>query len=328
MMLYNDPVYGEVEINEPVILDIINSPAIQRLKGIDQAWYFEPYFPGSSRSRFDHSMGVYLLLKIYWAPLEEQIAGIIHDISHGAFSHCLDYVFKEGDQKEQSHQDNIFETFIKQTDIPAILKRYDLDINRIIDDSNFPLKETTLPDLCADRIDYSLRDAWHHKAYSSQEISSILDHLIVQNGKRVFMDFASAKRYAELFQTMNTVYMAGIESASMFQTVGDYLKHAWEKWYIHADDFYTTDKEVLDKIAPHIESDEQLAIYWERMNNKIPCKNDPDDFDYHLFCKSRMVDPLFMDGEVLKRVSEVDKEWKTILEIKSAPKEYFLKFER
>jgi len=36
-MNYNDTIYGNYEIQEPVILELINSPAMQRLKGIDQA---------------------------------------------------------------------------------------------------------------------------------------------------------------------------------------------------------------------------------------------------------------------------------------------------
>ena len=94
------------------------------------------------------------------------------------------------------------------------------------------------------------------------------------------------------------------------------------------DDFYTTDRQVLDKITAHIETDEQLNIYWQRMNNKIPYTNDPNDFEYNVFCKSRVVDPLFMDADGIKRVSDVDKEWKTIVQTKSPPKEYFLKFEK
>ena len=64
------------------------------------------------------------------------------------------------------------------------------------------------------------------------------------------------------------------------------------------------------------------------MNNKIPYKNDPNDFDYHLFTKSRFVDPLFMDGDLMKRVSDVDSEWKQIIQTKPKAREYFLKFER
>ena len=39
-MEYTDRIYGKVNIEEPVILELINSPALQRLKGIDQSGYF------------------------------------------------------------------------------------------------------------------------------------------------------------------------------------------------------------------------------------------------------------------------------------------------
>jgi len=64
------------------------------------------------------------------------------------------------------------------------------------------------------------------------------------------------------------------------------------------------------------------------MNNKFPYKNDPNDFKFHIFCKSRLVDPLFIDGTDNKRVSEVDNEWKTIIQTDPKYKEYFLKFEK
>ena len=38
-MIIKDRVYGETEILEPVLLEIINSPTLQRLKDIDQAGY-------------------------------------------------------------------------------------------------------------------------------------------------------------------------------------------------------------------------------------------------------------------------------------------------
>ncbi len=325
-MFYTDPIYGTVEIQDPVILELIQSPTLQRLKGIDQAGYYDEHFPDSKHTRFEHSMGVYLLLKRYWASLEEQIAGLLHDVSHGTFSHCLDYVFEEWSQKEQSHQDNIFESFIKKTDIPDILKAYDLDIDYIIDDTHFPLKETTLPDLCADRIDYSLRTMLYYEKQTLPNITYFLDHLVAKDGIWMFDDFDSAKRYAETFHRANEIYYSGIESAIMHQTVGYCLKYAWKKWYVDMDDFYTTDQQVLDKITAHIETDDQLNIYWQRMNNKIPCKNDPNDFDFHIFCKSRIVDPLFMHNDTIKRVSDIDTERWVIVQTKAPPKEYFLKF--
>ena len=153
----------------------------------------------------------------------------MHDVSHGAFSHCLDYVFAEGSQKEQNHQDNIFDSFIKQTDIPEILKKYNFDVDYIIDDTNFPLKETTLPEICADRIDYTLRDGSCRGEIAPVDVSFILDRLTVVDNKRIFQDFESAKKYTLLAQNLNDMYMSGIEAAAMYQAVGDCFKYAWQK---------------------------------------------------------------------------------------------------
>lgn len=64
-MHYTDKIYGEFEITEPVLLELINSPTLQRLKGIDPAGYFDPFYPGKKRTRFEHSVGVCLLLRMF-----------------------------------------------------------------------------------------------------------------------------------------------------------------------------------------------------------------------------------------------------------------------
>ena len=323
-MLIKDRVYGEVDILEPVLIEIINSSALQRLKEIDQAGYFEPHFPGTAHSRFEHSVGVCALLKKYGAPIEEQIAGLIHDVSHSAFSHCIDYVLDVGSQKEQNHQDNIFEEFVKKSQIPAILKKYNFNLEYILNNENFPLKEKNLPDLCADRIDYSLRTALVFKEINSAEY--FLENLTAENGRWIFKNFESAEKYAELFLKINTNYYAGLPSAVMFRTVGDYLRYALLKGYILENDFYATDKIVLSKIEPYLKIDEQLRLLFDRMNNKIGFQNNPNEYDVEVFCKSRVVDPLcWYDGEV-KRVSDIDSNWGIILKEESKPKRYFIKF--
>ncbi|MDR3559265.1 MAG: hypothetical protein P4L58_02590, partial [Candidatus Pacebacteria bacterium] len=111
-MKCQDRAYGQVEITEPVILDLLNSPELQRLKEISQAGYYEPYYPGTNHSRYEHSLGDCLLLNKFGATIEEQIAGLIHDVSHSAFSHAVDYALFEGSEKEHNHQDNYFEEFV------------------------------------------------------------------------------------------------------------------------------------------------------------------------------------------------------------------------
>lgn len=327
-MKYIDRVYGEFEITEPVILELISSPTLQRLKDIDQAGYIEPYFPGTYYSRFDHSVGVYLLLKKYGAPIEEQIAGLIHDVSHSVFSHCIDYALTTGSQKEHNHQDTIFDSYVCKTEIPKILKKFGLSAEYILDDKNFPLKETTLPDLCADRIDYSLRTAVVSGELSERDKDYLLEHLSVENTKWVFRDLKSAKKYAELFFKLNTVHYAGFASAIMLKTVGDCVEYALQERYISENDLYTTDTRVIEKIKSFLNKDEKLQLFWERMNNKIKVQNNPNDYTVEVFVKSRAVDPLFIDIRTAKRVSEVELPWSEVVKEELKPKRYFLKFER
>ncbi|PJA46302.1 hypothetical protein CO172_03935 [Candidatus Uhrbacteria bacterium CG_4_9_14_3_um_filter_36_7] len=323
-MKYTDRVYGNIEIDEPVILELINSKTIQRLKDIDQAGYFEPHFPGTAYSRFEHSIGVYLLLKMYNTSIEEQIAGLIHDVSHSAFSHCIDYVLDVGSEKQQNHQDNIFDEFVRKSEISEILKKYNLDLDYILDDQNFSLKEKDLPDLCADRIDYSLRTATVFKEIENGKY--FIENLLAEDGQWIFKDFESAEKYAKLFLKLNGDYYAGLPSAVMFRTVGDYLRYALLKSYISEKDLYTTDKIVLKKIESHIKNDSELSLLFDRMNNKFGFKNDPKDYTIKIFCKSRVVDPLCKHDGKIKRFSEINLSWNDVIKRESEPKEYFLKF--
>ncbi|MFH1175270.1 MAG: HD domain-containing protein [bacterium] len=325
-MKYADRVYGNIEIDEPVILELINSEALQRLKGIDQAGYFEPHFPGTAHSRFEHSIGVCVLLKMYGAPIEEQIAGLIHDVSHSAFSHCIDYVLDIGSEKEHSHQDNIFDEFVRKSEIPKIIKKYNLDLDYILNDQNFPLNEKDLPDLCADRIDYSLRTATIFKEIENGKY--FIENLLTENGQWIFKDFESAEKYAKLFLKLNVGYYSGLLSAVMFRTVGDYLRYALSKKYISETDLYTTDEIVLGKIEPYIKNDSGLRLLFDRMNNKIGFKSDPNDYTERVFCKSRVVNPLCKHGGKIMRVSEVNPSWNDIIKRESESKEYFLKFDK
>jgi len=102
-IIVNDIIWGKIVINEPVAVEIIKTKAFQRLKGIDQAGYLPLYNNPHNldrkllkHTRYEHSIGVYWLLKIKGDSLEARISGLIHDVSHAAFSHTADYIFTGG----------------------------------------------------------------------------------------------------------------------------------------------------------------------------------------------------------------------------------------
>lgn len=320
-----DLVLGTFVIDEPLILELINSPVLQRLKGVDQGGYTRPFFKHKNHNRFDHSIGVYLLLRRFKAGLAEQAAGLIHDVSHTAFSHSIDYVLESGSQKNHSHQDDIFADYVREGPIPGILERFGLDPEYVLNEKNFPLLETELPDLCADRIDYSLRGMLVFKMISQDRAREFLGDLAIEDNKWVFNTERTACDFARKFSDLNRGFFCGLRNAVMFRASGDYFKYALDRGYVSKQDFFTTDDFVLEKINQHL-SDPELQRLWNRMNRKDGFENDPKDCQAVVYCKSRVVDPLFRSEKGIKRISDAHPDWKKTLDLEIRPKKYCIKF--
>ena len=97
-MRWNDRVYGEVTVDDPKALALIETPTFRRLKGVKQAGPSAFAFPFKTVTRYEHSLGVYLLLRKLGAGAKEQLAGLLHDVSHTAFSHAVDFVVSSVEQ--------------------------------------------------------------------------------------------------------------------------------------------------------------------------------------------------------------------------------------
>jgi HD superfamily phosphohydrolase len=101
--IINDPVYGFITIDDPLIFEIISHPYYQRLRRIHQMAFASLVYPGAVHTRLHHSLGAYHLMGLALNELknkgvditkeEEQgakIAILLHDIGHGPYSHALE----------------------------------------------------------------------------------------------------------------------------------------------------------------------------------------------------------------------------------------------
>ena len=326
-MEYRDKIYGIVEINELVILDLINCPSMQRIKGVDQSGHFNPYYPHKKVTRFEHCVGAFILLNRFGASLPEQIFGLLHDVSHTAFSHVADYIFHDGSGKYKNFQDEEQKNFLIKSEIPEILKRYGINLEDISDESKFPLQERELPDLCADRIDYFLRDGLSIGKLTQQEIDEFLEDLKIQDSNWVFQNKNIAQKFAHSFLEINDIYWSSLDSAVMFINMAELLKYCLDKKIIKESDLFKTDEEVWNKIRPEIKEDEKLEFLMARADNKYKYEaRNKEDYDLFAFNKSRMVDPIYMDGKNTKRVSSFDGKISKMSQRPSFAKEYYIKF--
>lgn len=178
-MIIKDYIYGEFEIDD-VLAEIIETPEIQRLKKIYQGGSSVLVNKHWDVTRYEHSIGTMLLIKMLNGNVEEQIAGLIHDISHTAFSHVVDRAL---DYKNEDYHEYLFENIVKNSNIPNILKTNGFNIERILDESNWSILEKKAPKLCADRIDYTLRDLYHYKKITKKEIKDFLNSLIFKDNE-------------------------------------------------------------------------------------------------------------------------------------------------
>jgi len=325
-MIYQDKIYGKIKIEEPVIMELLKSPAFKRLKEIYQMGYKDVWFPQAPHTRFEHSIGVFILLKKFGASFEEQLSGLIHDVSHTVFCHLGDYVFDSGSQRFHTFQDDIHKKFVLNTEIPKILRKHRFDINFILEERNFSLKKKVLPNLCADRIDYFLRDAFYFKELTKEKIKDTLNDFEIINDRWVFKDSNTARIFAKKFKKMNNLHWSGIKAALMFGTIAAAIKHGLKKGYLKEKDIFTTDKFILKMLNKFSKKDSELNLLLKRARKKVAWKLSIKNYDLHIFTKSRAIDPLIKINDKIKRLSEIDKDWVKIVKEGSKPKEYFIKF--
>lgn len=114
LKIINDPIYGFIQITNPLVFDIIEHPYFQRLRRITQMGFSNLVYPGANHTRFHHAIGcLYLMQKVVRVlrfkhveiSKEEEnglyLAILLHDIGHGAFSHALEHSIVDGITHEE-----------------------------------------------------------------------------------------------------------------------------------------------------------------------------------------------------------------------------------
>lgn len=316
MLKYSDIIYGEISIREPVLIEIINTPIFQRLKKISQDGAVHFIQPARRGNRFEHSIGVWYLSNKFKRGIEEQIACLLHDLSHTAFSHVIDFVV--GDKK-QEYADSRLNEIILNSEIPQIVKKYGYSIEKVLDKSKFPLLDCDLPDISFDRIDYFLRDGYSLGFLPKETVNLFLENIFEENHVLYFRDINIAGLYATMYLALSRLIWSDPTSHGSFFLLSSAIKSALNAGEIQESDFFTDDEILLEKLKAS--KSNLVNNYLNRLRPGLEFEYaDKDVAEFWGPSKPRFVDPLVKTNGRLKRVSS------QLVSLKYAFKEFSEKY--
>jgi hypothetical protein len=295
-MRWQDRVYGEVAVEDPAIVGLIDCDTFQRLRGIHQAGPSSLPFPFKDVTRFEHSLGVFVLLRMLGAPPREQLAGLLHDVSHTAFSHAVDFVVTSD---EQDHHERLKPLILGRDDLASAINRLGFSPSDFYDDSIYPLLEQPIPWLCADRLDYFLRDGSACGVVQPEFIARILGCLRVVDSRLALGKVEVAREAAGLFEVMNKLWWAGPVEAYIYNEFADALREGMRTGVLQFDDLMADDAFVLDRL----ERSGNAVIAEKLASVRLPLPERVAAYSPRIIPKERWLDPPVQVNGTVKRLS-------------------------
>ncbi|MGD6842311.1 HD domain-containing protein [Bacillus infantis] len=171
--VFKDPVHRYIHVRDRMIWDLIGTREFQRLRRIKQLGTTYLTFHGAEHSRFNHSLGVYEIVRRIiddvfagreqWDGNERLVslcAALLHDLGHGPFSHSFEKVF------DLDHEHYTQAIILGNTEVNLVLSRAGKDFPKDVADviaktyRNKQVVSLISSQIDADRMDYLQRDAY------------------------------------------------------------------------------------------------------------------------------------------------------------------------
>ena len=304
-----ETVYGTYQVTEPVLIELIEHPMMQRLKKVRQYGVSHFVIKPEEYNRYEHSIGVFLLLRRFGADLHEQIAGLLHDVSHTVFSHVGDWVFRHRDGKD-SYQDKIHDEFLIKSGLQEVLKKHGLSTREIHHKQNkFAMLEQRLPDLCADRIEYNLQGGLREGLITVDDLDQIVQDLSFCDGNWFFTDPATAKKFAAISLYHTQHVWGSRDDLIVYMLMGKLLSYAVDIGYITLDEVHFGTDDLMRQHL-HNASDDNIKRLLKDMKEPSAYYSFlADEGAVRVSSKFRGVDPLVKVEDGFKRLTELDNEY-------------------
>jgi hypothetical protein len=301
-----DPIHDFIRIYEPE-LKVLDTPIFQRLRRIRQLAGAHLVYPSAQHSRFEHSLGVMHLAGQAAAVLTDKgfldsddaanlrLAGLLHDIGHGPFSHLFEEVLER--KKKASHEE-IGKKLILKTEIGDSFSKSGFDKKFLSElafgNSKYPfMNEIISGGLSADIMDYLPRDGYFTGAeHAKIDFKRIIQSLDVHE-KKLSLDRSALYSFESMmisrYQMFKAVYFHKtvrsaevmlLESMSLADNELGFTSYNLDKYIQLTDEFVISKLVSLTPKSSELKRARQLAKdYQERrllkcVFEKILTRND------------------------------------------------------
>ena len=269
-----------------------------------------PRFLGlDSYSRYDHSLGVALIVWHFTGSMEQTLAGLFHDVTTPVFAHVVDFL--NGDHlRQESTEAGIAELLAASTEICTLLKKYGLTVEQVADYHYYPVADNDAPALAADRLEYTMGNLLNYGFATLQEICGFYEDLTVGVDERgqpelAFCSAETAAAFAKAALKNSRVYVADEDRFAM-QALADLLRSALRCGKLTREDLLTTEPLVLKKLT----ADSFYEAEWRKFcgYSQILREKERPQTGYwvRIDAKKRWIDPM-VSGK--GRVSQWDDEF-------------------
>lgn len=311
-------------------------PMLQRLKnvgllcGTDWTPLYKNRF---YYSRFDHSVGVALIIWHFTHDKAQTISGLLHDVSTPVFSHVSD--FRKGDALTQTETEGTNENIIRSDrNLDALLAVDGLKVEQVEDYHKYPIADNEIPQLSSDRLEYmfpsgmALDGSWDlpsvRKAYEDLEVLRNEEGL----PELGFKTLEIAEDYTRRFCMIGHILQLN-ENKLTLHLLGKIMNLAVEEGILSEADFMTKaeaeiigilDKELSQNPKAFSKERSKLARLYKtfRTMTKIEHTQTPLDeneyFCINLKVKQRYINPLVKTANSCTRISETYSQAKKIIE--------------
>ena len=162
--------------------------------------------------------------------------------------------------------------------------------------SAFPLLEQPAPRLCADRLDYFLRDALDLRLATPAGVQATLAHLVVHEGRMMVDDLATARWLGYTYIAADKASWANFREVGLYELAARAISRGLDCGAITEADFWGEDRPVWARLQAH--PDPQLQRLLALVTPDTRFLWDDEQPTFRVSTKIRTIDPeVVIDGQ-------------------------------